>query len=297
MSLGLPRVVEVHTPEEILRARDQYPEEDLICSRIPRHTLLQRGKMVDTGIFDFDFTLTGTRSQWHEVQIACLRGTAAEDEDRDRDFYYGGKPTWGGESPYPQNDAWLKDAGCRDLSSEQAAYGTRTIMRWAMAGVTRSKLRKVGAKIALREGVADVFNEIERRVIISFGIEELIEACLEANKLSATVVANRLFYDQRGRVRSHHPHVVVNATKQLIARQLLAQARTPAEHVLCIGDSVGDIEMAPPFGLNILLLPRDTVSAQIGKWRDGQLPQLWDKVRCVVISDTFYPVWELVRRI
>ncbi|NBS41644.1 hypothetical protein EBS80_03205, partial [bacterium] len=202
----------------------------------------------------------------------------------------------GSESPYPKNDAWMNDPSCRDLSSEQAAYGTRTMMRWAAAGITRDQLRSVGARIELRDGVRELFDAIPNRTIVSFGVEDLIESCLDANRLTATVVANRLFYGEDGRVRSHHPHVVVNATKRLIAHRLLERGNVPPEHVLCVGDSIGDIEMAPPFGLNVLLLPRDALEGQIGKWRDGQLPQLWEKVRAVVVSNSLLPVWELVRR-
>ncbi len=290
------KIIQVTRPEEILAMREQFAGEDVVFSRIPARTILERGRMVDTAIFDFDFTLTRVRSQWHQVQIAHLAGELADHEDRDRDFYYGGKPTWGNESPYPKNDAWLTDAECRDTSSEQAAYGTRTIMRWVAAGITREQLRSVGAHIELRDGARELFEVVENRIVVSFGIEELIEACLDTNGLTAMVVANRLFYDEEGRIRSHHPYVVVNATKKLIARRLLERTNTPPEHVLCIGDSIGDIEMAPPFGLNVLLLPRDGVVGQIGKWRDGQLPQLWEKVRAVVVSDSLRPVLEIVRR-
>lgn len=293
--MALPRFIEVQTPEEILAGRAQFPDEDLIFTRVPRQTLQHRGRIIDTAILDWDFTCTHVESQWQAVQRACLTGVLAQDEDDDRAYYYGGKPVFP-DSPHTQNDWWFSDDGTHDASSVQSAYATRTIMRWSMAGVTREDLLRIGAQQVLREGFSDVAEAVERMLIISLGIEELIQASLAHHGIHAQVAADRLIYYEDGRIRTHHPRVISGVVKGMVARRFLEVSSIPTEHVLCVGDSIGDIEMMPEGALNILLIPRSGVDRQISKWRDGHLPELWHKVRAVVISDTFWPIWELIRR-
>ncbi|NQV89973.1 hypothetical protein HQ487_01035 [Candidatus Uhrbacteria bacterium] len=294
-SMVLPHFIQVNTPEEILAGRTQFPDEDLILSRIPLTTLQHRGRIVDTAILDWDFTCTRDEAQWQAVQRAYLNGSLAQDEDDDRAFYYGGQPVYPA-SPHFQNDWWFEDEGTHDPSSIQAAYATRTIMRWAMAGVTREDLQRVGAQQILREGFKNIAENIENLLIVSLGIEELIQASLAHHGIHAKIAANRLFYHEDGGIRSHHPRVISGDVKGMVARRFLERFNIPVDHVLCVGDSIGDIEMMPEGALNILLLPRTGVDKQIGKWRDGHLPELWQKVRAVVVSDTFFPIYELIRR-
>lgn len=289
------QLVTVYDPRDVAAACAEHPGEELILSRLPERLLLERARQVEVGVLDFDGLMTTGKNHWQRLQ-ELLPPELSQDEDRDRAWYFSGEDSFSCPDPLP-NEWWLgADADVYDRSAIEAAYSTRSIFRYREAGLTAVDLWKVGASIVPRDGTEALFARFPsgQRHVVSFGIEQVILACLEAHNLEALVYATRLVFGPGGRIRSTHPKVMSGPMKGPVVREIMKRHGLRDAEVFAAGDSISDIEMMPEGGLNFLFMPSDDAYKRLADARLRSLGVMWKKLVCVVVGNSLAPVAELL---
>jgi len=282
-------------PELVLEQLGQPTSTDLVISSLEMPDLLVRLGLCRLGAFDFDGTLTGKQqyaTQWNRLDIHLLPELQQAAMD-DREQYLLRKKD-DDHHPEAGEDWWVAHIPKENLPCTEAAWLSRSIERYARSGMTQAMVNAAGRERILRPGTSNLLALFEKRIIISFGIEQFIRACLQTNGLTADIAANRFRFDEQSRLIGYHTNVVASLSKKTaLERYMTIQGFKPHE-VFAIGDAVTDIEMMQPDGFNVLLMPKNDHDAKWVAFRRNHLPTLWPKITMILVSDTLNTMVELI---
>jgi len=264
----------------------------LLCRLAPAEIMKQAAR-VKAGAFDFDGTLV-TGSQWKSVEALMPAPLKAEQESI-RNWYYAHTNN-GNELSLPVTDPdWFHGTlikGNRLVA--EGAWIAESFRLFGKAGITEAQIKQVSFGISPREGALDLLNLFDPRVIISFGIEQVILAWAKHHGVPSAVAASRLQFDDRGVVSGCHINLVASETKEFAADLFRKATGIHEEELLVLGDSVVDIAMMHPNGFNILIVPPSETDKRIADFRHNHLEAMWDKLSLILISDSLLPLVELI---
>ncbi len=268
--------------------------EPKIISRYGAPELIRRAGLVKAGAFDFDGTLI-TKAQWDEVAKLMPEDLRR----RDREFI-----EWYLEHRTDQDlpDTTLDDPDwfhSHLLDSNRTAAEGGSVAQFAhfceRSGITLGNLIETGMELPPRDGAIELLKLFVLYVIISYGIEHVIQGFAKAHGLDPHIVASRFkFREPDMLVMGHEYNVVVSSTKPLAANRFRTLTGIADEEMLVVGDSVVDVEMMHPGGLNILVMPCKEANKKLTAFRNGNLAGMWPKLTAILYSDSLMPLVELI---
>lgn len=286
---------QVQGPSQILDEIQLHQGQDMLFSSLSMEELQARLALVTYGFFDYDGTVV-EENQWAKLQ-ELMSDINKELERLDRTYYFQNKDQFG-NSPFPGNDFWAIAEDTFNLSAFEAAYVTRSIGRLITDLVIRLQIENIGANMTVRQGIKELFEKLQRVHIISYGIEQVIMACIKANFLDAKVCGWRLiFEDNNKRLISNHPrYIVVTEVKGQIVQSIMKREGLKPEQTLGLGDSLGDIDMMQYGGLNGLIIPIKGAHKKLDMARNDYLFTIWKtgKLSFVIVGDTFNSLLEVM---
>ncbi len=247
----------------------------------PGGRFLERVRNAAAILADNDGTVTSGAS-WAAVG-QYLGDSHAEDERKDREWYYNHAHLE--QSADRWADRALKDDS--DWAAAEGAWGARTIIRLANAGVTREQIRVAGATLTMRAGVRELLGRHLHRTIITFGIADVVNGFLRAYCLPQTEVTGfQLTYRDNGAVSGHHPgSVVTRACKGKAAQRFLTSRGLRPEQSFSVFDSVVDRRLILPGGTSLLLVPGTEPNRALHRFRDMHVETLWNEGLDAVLVD------------
>ncbi len=269
---------------------------DIILTHDSREEVMRRLGQVVHGAYDFDGTLN-YRSHWAHL-IEHLPEPLRLEDEADLTWYTSISHDEEGETPsidHPDWFHWIPDF--RNRGVIEGAYVARAIGRFVQGGVTEHHVRTSGQRIQLRSGVIELFGLMHRSVVISLGMEDVIRACLDHHGLTAAAVAaTRLRFDAQRRLSGYEPtSVVVGSTKDIAVERFQRCLGADLNHLLIVGDSIGDIGMMRDGAFNVLMVPHSETQALQAAFRLKHLRTMWGKVCAVVISQSITPLTKLIQ--
>ena len=243
-----------HSTQDVLshvtRSRPDYP---LIISKYGFEEVLQRLRLVKHGALDFDGTVS-PGSQWESVQRDLPEDVLAQ-EHKDRDWYFAQVDTGQTNGMTMDHPDWFHGTLLKDnRAAAEGAWSARSIGRYVQCGFTEEDFITAGKRVEIRDGIPELFDLLDQRVVISFGLQNVIEACLEHHGHPSPVAATRLLFDAEGRLTGFHPNVVVSSTKAAAVSRFLQLTGASEEEILATGDSVVDVTMMRDNSFNIWIV-------------------------------------------
>jgi phosphoserine phosphatase len=264
-----------------------------IISRIPVPQLMEHAGQVKAGAFDYDGTLTPT-SQWKQVSARIPEELRAVDA-ANRDLYWS-TPQDQDNGMDVSNPDWLLghiDPRNRDIA--EGAWIAETIRLYSEGGITRENLREIAAGIPPRDGAVELLRLFDPRVVISFGMEQIIQDWLMFMDLTGTPVgASRLTFGADNVVHGCHINLVASKTKAVAADRFRKLTGIQEHDLLVLGDSIVDAEMMQPGGLNLLIIPPDEADKKLEAFRNGHLAEMWDRLTAILLSNSLMPLVGLI---
>ncbi len=267
-----------------------------LITRIPLHKLFERARHIYHGAFDFDGTLI-PGSQWKATSALMPPSLAAQDEEN-RAIYWKQKheqpirpdlidledPDWFHGGFYPEN-----------LKVMDGAWIAETIRLYSEARITRAQIAEVAKTLPPREGALELLQAMEKRVIITFGIEQLIQDWVEHHQVHPTsVAASRLKFNEENQVYGCHINLVASHTKKCAVERFREVGKIDGENLLVIGDSVVDVHMMGTDSFNVLIVPPNELDRKLADFREGNLASMWDRITLILASDSLIPLLNLL---
>jgi phosphoserine phosphatase len=183
-----------------------------------------------------------------------------------------------------------------------AAFILETVARLSRSRQGLHRVEELSGKLSPRPGVMVLFRSFSfnRSAIVSFGLYNVIRNWvwrygLNAEAVSTTIFALQLEWD--GTRCSPNLGTIVSDGNKGYCRQVFCGARQLAsERTLVIGDSPTDIFMMGPDVPGVFLIPR--IDPQPGRMahRMARVAEMWDRVACVLVSDSLEPLVEMRMR-
>lgn len=260
-------------------------DEVLIARKHSPHFILDALKRVENGVFDFDGTAT-SGSQWKALGT-FLPKNYIDEETVDRDWYYSLIMNGFSEPPKDPDEWWIEHVVEGNMQAVEGAWAARAFERFKKSGITQDDIVSAAAILQPREGLAKLFSMLDRRVIVTFGIENVVKEFLAQHELEAQIAATRIEFDANGAMTGYNRNVVVSATKAVAVDRYreLYDIKDPRS-ILAVGDSVVDIHMMPVSGVNVLLLPTKEMDRKLKAFRDNHIEKMWEKLSCVLASES-----------
>ncbi|MEK7615005.1 MAG: haloacid dehalogenase-like hydrolase [Patescibacteria group bacterium] len=269
---------------------------DLILTHDSRAEVMRRLGQVIHGAYDFDGTLNH-RSHWAHL-VEHLPEPLREEDVADLAWYTSISHDEQEQTPSIEHPDWFHGViDFRNRGVVEGAYVSRAIARLVRGEITEDHVRTSGQRIQLRTGVTELFGLMHRSVVISLGMEDVIRACLDHHGLTAAaVVATRLRFDADRRLSGYEPtSVVVGSTKDIAVERFQRCVKADLNHLLIVGDSIGDIGMMRSGAFNVLMVPHSETQAIQAAYRLKHLRTMWGKVCAIVISQSILPLTELIQ--
>ena len=286
-----------HTPTFEDAVRRIQSGEPGILSRVPLETIFDRCALLEAVASDYDGSLV-PESQWKGLGMFLSPERKAA-ETRDREWYW--QQTHGGnlKATSMTDRDWLHgDLVVKNQLATEGAWAANTISRLGVDRVTRQQVEQVGRSLTPRAGAIDLLGLFEQRVIISFGVEQVIEAWLAAYAadLQTAVAATRLTFDDTDVINGCHMQIVVSATKEHAANRFRRIANIHEDRLLVLGDSTVDVHMMrPDGGVNVLIVPPTEGDKKLKDFRDNNLQSMWGNLTLILVSDDLTPLVNLIQ--
>ncbi len=183
----------------------------------------------------------------------------------------------------------------RNIDAFEGAWAATTISLYELAKLTAENMRSAAMQIPHREGAIELLSLFEKRVIISFGIEALIQMWLEERRIDCPVAATRVHFDDDGVVCGRGPNPCVPISKEIAADIFRQRTGVREENLLVIGDHKRDIHMMHPGGFNVLIVPPGAADEKLAAFREGSLRPMWDVLTMVIIGDSLRPLHNFIQ--
>jgi phosphoserine phosphatase len=286
----------VATPEEVLEMLKREAVSDhLILSKNEPDLIKKMASSICHIAADFDGTITAG-SQWVEIQN-FLPNTLLNEEHQDRDWYYEQTSGVSDVKTDMSDPDWLHGhLMFGNQTAVEGAWVARSFARYIQANLTDVHVKMAGKAVVMRQGAVELFELMNQRVVITFGVEQIIKAFLEENKIHASIAATRLTFDKNGFINGYNRNVVVSATKAAAANRFHKLVGDPPHFFLSIGDSIVDIEMMPENGFNVLIMPPGEANKKLAAFRRNHLATMFNKLTMILVSDSLLPLVDLIRQ-
>lgn len=285
-----------------------------VISQVNRKELLASLAQIKHGLFGFDNTLHSA-SQW--AQLRRILGSKAQgfwQADLAERPINGQAVTLSNKIKGRMLCMSPEVQSITEQAILQSGWTTRLIQLMRETGVTREQIHSVADYLPIRPGVADIFQQLTKVSVISWGLSDIIQAWLKSNGLAAgfqndrvralEIGATKLSYDKKGRVQDCDlSSLVVNANKGTVAARFLDSYALSEGITLAVGDSIYDAEMLPFIsvgpgwhisGVNVLILPPNLALNNLDEFEKYRLERLWQRVTCLLIADDFNPLLSLL---
>ncbi len=284
-----------HCSIEDLKRAIESGETDLLLTKESRQDIITAAQAVCFGVFDFDGTLNH-RAQWM-VLSDLMPDHIREEDESDVSWYLNLSQAQLKFDSAVHHPNWFHGAhDARNQGALEGAMTSRAIDRFKRSGMTKTHLQEAGKLIRLREGVRELFELMESRAVISYGIEQVIQACLSHHGLTAAIAGTRLRFDHQDRLCGYEPNVVVSTTKPIALDRFQQLTNAALDELLIMGDSIGDAEMMREGAFNVLMIPHGEQHASMQNYRYQHLEHMWKKARLVVISESILPLTFLIQQ-
>ena len=256
--------------------------------------MLEHAGRVRAGAFDYDGTLT-SGSQWRA--LGSLMSQRLQDEDAANREWYWSQNLEEDDSLGMDDPDWFH--GSLDPGNQTVAEGAwiaETIHLYRQAGITREQVRQVASTLPPREGALQLLGLFDPRVVISFGVEQLIQDWLHHQDMNSTpVAASRLKFNGSDVISGCHINLVVSGTKRVAAAKFRKKTGVREDELMVLGDSIVDAEMMVPGGFNVLIIPPGEADKKLAGFRNGNLVQMWDRLTAILFSDSLLPLVDLIK--
>ncbi len=263
-----------------------------VLSLVPDEELIARLGRVRAGAFDFDGTLV-TGSQWKELD-GHLSEELQRESDEIRNWYFAHTSGNGNGVALDHPDWFHGNLAAGNRLVAEAAWIAESIRLFEKGGIRMAHIQETARRLIGREGAGELLELMSPRVVISFGIEQVITAWLAHHELSAHVAATRLkFKDDI--VSGCHINLVVGETKPFAADRFRTLAGVTEQELMVVGDSIVDAAMMHPDGFNVMIMPPGESDKRLTEFRENHLPAMWDRLTLILQSDSLLPLVELVR--
>ncbi|MFH1405344.1 MAG: hypothetical protein ABIH21_04590 [Patescibacteria group bacterium] len=258
--------------------------------------LIERLTVLEGAVFDFDDTLS-TKNTWSDIRKTLrVPYLSMEEDDLDRHLMRLRDPC--DHLDVFSEDWWQRGFRLANLPTIEGAWLARCFDRFIQAGVHLKDLEVVGQQMPLREGSKLLLKLFAKKIIVSFGIAEVIRACLHHNDMRGIAIAATSLHadEQTGAIVGYNEDTLVTtATKKVVVDGFLETCNLEPEVVLAIGDSIFDIDMMPEGGCNIMIFPTsETGSKKMAAMRGGDVRKLWGKLSAIVIGDSLLPLHNMI---
>lgn len=266
-----------------------------IISRIPLCDLISRAALVRNGLFDFDGTLT-PGSQWRAVSSLMpddLRRIDLENYSWYHRHIHNQDVS--DEVTLDDPDWWIDHLETGNKLAVDGAWVATAIHMFSLAGITREQIDLTATSLPPRAGVAELFRLMEQRAVVSFGIEQFIQAWLRHNGLTAPVAASRILFDSHGRVDRPHINIVGAGSKEFAAARFRRVTRVQNHELLITGDTVVDVHMMDNDTFNVLVIPPSELDRKMRDFRENNLAAMWDRVTMILADDSLEPLVQLLQ--
>lgn len=263
-----------------------------MVSRVPALDLKSHARTVSAGAYDFDGTLI-SGSQWIGMEQLVPQNFHPQ-MNASRTWFFSHRNT-GTNGMSVNHPDWFHSVIERSNDPvAEAAWVAETFQIYKDARIAQKQVYRVGQQLIPREGAIALLNLLERRVIISMGIEQVIAAWLQHYMISSPIAASRLLFEQDV-VSGFHFNLVVGNTKQTAVARYCKMAQIPETHLLVLGDSAVDATMMYPNSFNVLILPLGEKDDRISAYRLRHIPDMWDRLTLILQSDSLLPLVQLIK--
>ncbi|HAU65775.1 TPA: hypothetical protein DCW61_00320 [Candidatus Uhrbacteria bacterium] len=268
----------------------------VLISRVPLERVFAQIPKISCGAFDFDGTLI-SGSQWQALSVLMNADLRAQDS-RNRDWYWSQTHgEFGSDQMTLENPDWFH--GVLLPENQQVVEGawiSESIRLYQEAELTRKQIRETACTLSTRPGVYELFQKLDQRVVISFGIEQIIQDWLEHMNLNPTAVAaSRLKFDEQERVNGCHINLVASHTKKCAVERFKQVGKIDERNLLVVGDSVVDVHMMGKNSFNVLIVPPSELDRRLADFREGNLLTMWDRITLILASDSLVPLLNLLK--
>ncbi|MBI4435439.1 haloacid dehalogenase-like hydrolase [Candidatus Uhrbacteria bacterium] len=257
------------------------------------HELMSRAARVRNGCFDFDGTLH-TGNTWAAVGRR-LPETLREQDAAIRTWYWDQLHTQVPQRSLDDPDWFHGHLPAQNQAVVDGAWVANDVHWYMEAGLTRDDFEAVAQELVERPGASDLLQLMRHRVVITFGIEQVVQRWLRDRNISAAVAGTRLTFNEVGRLTGHHPNVVASTTKEHAARRFCELCGSTKDETLVIGDSVVDVHMMGPTNFNVLVVPPSEIDRKLRDFRENSLSAMWDRVTMILADDSLEPLVALLR--
>lgn len=283
----------IHTPNLDAVSRALATREHQVLALCPINELMARLACVRAGAFDFDGTLV-TGSQWKTLD-EFMSWELREEAEAIRDWYFAHTRDGGNNGLSLDDDDWFHaDLAAGNRLVAEAAWIAESIRLFGKAGIGMEQIEQTAQQLIAREGAIELLALMSQRVVISFGIEQVINAWLTFHGLRSPVAATRLTF-KNGSVAGCHINLVVGETKPFAADRFRKLTGVSEQELMVVGDSIVDAAMMRPGGFNVMIMPPGESDKRIVEFRENHLPAMWDRLTVILQSDSLLPLVELIR--
>ncbi len=269
--------------------------EDRIVTKLQPAEILKRARWIKAGAFDFDQSLA-IGNQWLEIE-SIVGSHYIQGEQSDREWYLERAHAnhTNHKGPIEDTDWFFEKTVLDNRAAVEGAWVARSVKRFEQQAVMDSTFAHIGKHMTLRDGARDLFALLEKRLVISMGIEQLIAASLQHNGMSAGVIATRLVFNKENTVSGCHRNVVVSTSKGVAHRRFVELSEMRVKHHLVLGDSYFDIHMMPQGAFNVWIVPHSDVDNGLVNYRDAHFEIMLDRATIVLYSNSLLPLVMLIR--
>jgi phosphoserine phosphatase len=264
-----------------------------LLTRITPDALYRRAGKLEAGAFDFDGTLTAG-SEWramgslmrpdlHDIEMDNFRWYLSHISGQCSNVVSLDDPDW-----------WMEHLESGNLLAVESAWVTSSVYLMRLSGITEEQLDDVAKTLSPREGALELLRLMDKRVVISFGIEQFIKSWLRHVDVSAAVAATRIIFDDAGLVNRCHINVVGAGSKKFVVKRFRDLSHVREDHLLVVGDTVLDASMMSPSSFNVLIIPPNEIENQNSDFRNN-LPKMWDRLTAILVCDSLAPLAELIK--
>ena len=285
------RVISIERITDLREVAQHLNGTPKLLTRLSQKDLFNHASRLLSGVFDFDGTLT-PGSQWRAVGNLLSDELRVMDMDHYRWYHSREKAT---RMDLSHPDWWIGQLQEGNRLAVDGAWAASMAYMLRSMNVTRSQVENAGAQLPPREGALDLLKIIHRRVVISFGIEQVILGWLLFNRVPTPVAATRLLFDQDDRVKGCHLNVVGSLSKEFAVSRFRTLSGVREMEMLVVGDSVVDASMMLPQSFNVLLMPPGEADKTLAAFRENNLEDMWDRLSLILVSDSLAPLTELIR--
>lgn len=283
----------VYTPDLVSANQAMATKQEQVLSVYPPEELSARLARVRVGAFDFDGTLV-TGSQW-KVLDEFMSAELRQEAEAIRDWYFAHTRDGHSNGLSLDDEDWFHaDLAAGNRLVAEAAWIAESIRLFGKAGIGMDHIEKTAQQLIAREGAIELLGLMSQRVIISFGIEQVIKSWLTFHGLRSPVAASRLTL-KNGVVAGCHINLVVGETKPFAADRFRKLTGASEEELMVVGDSVVDAAMMRPGGFNVMIMPPGESDKRIVEFRENHLPAMWDRLTLILQTDSLVPLVELIR--